>query len=156
MFLPTFDIICQHCRGTIIRFSIIISLCKEHYYWLSRIDWKCKKKKKDSHISHKSHRYIRQYSVLWTAWYFAYAIVSRCNRRKDIKRRFLPARNVNTSVKRRGCFAYSLNPGKYSPGEEHLPRSRDLDSLSRAKTLLAKTGRILNCVWCLCEKWQVV
>lgn len=31
--------------------------------------------------------------------------MSRCNRRKDIKRRFLPARNVNTSVKRRGCFA---------------------------------------------------
>jgi len=64
--------------------------------------------------------------------------------KEDIKRGFLPARNVNTPVKRRGCPGYSLNPGKYAlysralASKKHLRESlaRVLsETLTRAKNL---------------------
>lgn len=91
------------------------------------------------------------------ARYFAHVIVSRCNRRKDIKRRFLPARNVNTSVKRRGCFArIRLIPANTRRWEAFTEIRRPRSLFRAQKLLLAKTGQVLNRCLVFDEKWQVL
>lgn len=137
----TVDIICQHCRNDN-TFSDYHRDITSIILIIENRSRKCEKKKKERALPRaKSYRYISAiFGFCGQQRYFAHVIASRCNRRKDIKRCFLPARNVNTSVKRRGCFARIRLIPANTRRSRSVYRDRATSSLFRGQKLCSRDG----------------